>query len=193
VETPFGNQAIGVLLAPTHDQWVARIITYPNVLWSAPGGRGALKFVGETAEQAEAQAIAFVERHLLAKRYLRRDAMNPVGVLSAPKAPAGVARPGIATVPRKLRCLPVRFGLDRARFRGMTVSVSVEGMFIGVATPESSGTSLLIHLDLDGHTLPLRGLVMWQRERPELARPAGMGVLLAEPPAMYQSFVAALP
>jgi hypothetical protein len=34
---------------------------------------------------------------------------------------------------------------------------------------------------------------MWQRERPELARPAGMGVLLAEPPAMYQSFVAALP
>jgi hypothetical protein len=75
----------------------------------------------------------------------------------------------------------------------MTVTVSVEGMFIGVATPESSGTSLLIHLDLDGHTLPLRGLVMWQRERPELARPAGMGVLLAEPPAMYQSFVAALP
>ena len=35
VETPFGHEAIGVLLAPSHEQWRARIVTYPNVLWTA--------------------------------------------------------------------------------------------------------------------------------------------------------------
>jgi hypothetical protein len=64
IETPFGHQDIGVLLAPSYDRWRARIVTYPNVLWSAPGRRGTLKFVGDTLEQAEAQAIAFVERHV---------------------------------------------------------------------------------------------------------------------------------
>src|SRR5260221_8463718 len=78
VETPFGHEAIGVLLAPSHEQWRARIVTYPNVLWTAPGGRGTLKFVGDTPEQAEARAIQFVEQHVRAKRYLRRDGLASV-------------------------------------------------------------------------------------------------------------------
>src|SRR6267143_1834934 len=61
VETPFGHEAIGVLLAPSHDVWRARILTYPNVLWAAPGGRGAIKFVGDTPAEAEERAIKFVE------------------------------------------------------------------------------------------------------------------------------------
>jgi len=192
IETPFGHEAIGVLLAPSHDQWRARIVTYPNVLWSAPGGRGALKFVGSTREEAEAQAIVFVEQHVRAKRYLRRDGLAPADVKLASRA-AGSARSLVAIVPRKSRCLPVRFGLDRAIARGVTVNLSCDGMFVGVASPADSGSNLLIHLDINGHTLALHGLVMWSRWHAEPERQIGMGIRLSEPPPFYQSFVAALP
>jgi hypothetical protein len=171
VETPSGHEEIGVLLAPSYDRWRARIVTYPNVLWSAPGRRGALKFVGDTLEQAEAQAIAFVERHVRAKRQ---------------------PRPGFAAARRKLARLPVRFSLERAIARGVTVNLSAEGMFVGVGSPVEGGRTLLIHLDMEGHTLPLRGLVMWNRTDGEPLHPAGMGIRLSEPTAIYQSFVAAL-
>jgi hypothetical protein len=54
------------------------------------------------------------------------------------------------------------------------------------------GRTLLIHLDIEGHTLPLRGLVMWNRTGVEPLHPAGMGIRLSEPTAIYQSFVAGL-
>lgn len=191
VETPFGHEEIGVLLAPSHDRWMARIVTYPNALWSAPGRRGALKFVGETPEQAEAQAIAFVERHVKANRFSRRDLSAPARSPIASHA-RGSAHPAFAAALRKSKCLPVRFSLDRAISRGVTVNVSAEGMFVGVASPVDGGRSLLIHLDLDGHTLPLRGLVMWKRRRAEPDGPAGMGIRLSDPTPLYQSFVAGL-
>jgi hypothetical protein len=194
VETPSGHEAIGVLLAPSHDRWRARIVTYPNVLWSAPGGRGTLKFFGDTLEQAEAQAIRFVEDHVRAKRYLRRDGMASVGAAASVTSRASSSRPQfLGAVPRKSRCLPVRFGPNRAIVRGVTLNLSVDGMFVGAATPEDGGQSLLIHLNLEGQMLPLRGLVMWSRRRGEPGRPVGMGIRLAEPPTYYRSFVASLP
>lgn len=191
VETPFGHEAIGVLLAPSHDVWRARIMTYPNVLWTLPGGHGTIKFVGDTKEEAEARAIAFVEEHVRAKRYLRRDGLEAVDALAA-----GASRPPaplFIVAPRKRSCLPLRWGVDRASVRGVTVNVSADGMFIGAVAPETDGRSLAIHLDLDGHTVPMRGFVMWNRRRSEPGRPKGMGVRLSEPPRLYQSFVAALP
>ena len=156
--------------------------------------RGALKFVGDTAEDAEAQAVRFVEEHVRRKRYLRRDGMAPMGVAAA----LGINRATLerpqhsAAVPRKPRCLPVRFGVDRASLRGMTVNLSVEGMFVRVVAPEDGGRSILIYLDLEGHTLPLRGLVMWNRRRAEPDGPAGMGIRLSDPTPLYQSFVAGI-
>jgi hypothetical protein len=182
VETPFGHQEIGVLLAPSYDRWRARIVTFPNVLWSAPGRRGTLKFVGDTLEQAEAQAIAFVERHVRAKRF-------PLPAAARATRPA---RPGFVAALRKSASLPVRFSLDHVILRGKTVNLSSEGMFLGVASPVEDGRTLLIHLDMDGHTLPLRGLVMWNRSHAEPLHPAGMGIRLSEPTAIYQSFVAGL-
>jgi hypothetical protein len=93
VETPFGHEAIGVLLAPSHDVWRARILTYPNVLWAAPGGRGAIKFVGDTPAEAEARAIKFVEEHVRAKRYLRRDGVAAFDGGHASKASTDSSRP----------------------------------------------------------------------------------------------------
>jgi hypothetical protein len=191
VETPSGHEEIGVLLAPSYDRWRARIVTYPNVLWSAPGRRGTLKFVGDTLEQAEALAIAFVERHVKSKRYCHRDIAAP-GQLPLASEAAGPARHGFAAARRKLARLPVRFSLDRAIARGVTVNLSAEGMFVGVASPVEDGRTLLIHLDMEGHTLPMRGLVMWNRADAEPLHPAGMGIRLSQPSAIYQSFVAGL-
>lgn len=191
--TPFGHESIGVLLAPSHDQWRARIVTYPNVLWSAPGGRGTLKFVAETAEEAEAQAIRFIEEHLAARRYQRRDGLTAVSAGNAVRRKAVTTPANFhAAAKRKTTRLPVRFGPDRALARGVTLNLSDDGMFVGVAKPEECGRSLLIHLELDGHTVPMRGLVMWNRERAAPERPAGMGIRLSQPPALYQSFVASL-
>jgi len=191
--TPFGHESIGVLLAPSHDQWRARIVTYPNVLWSAPGGRGTLKFVADTAEEAEARAIRFIEEHLAARRYQRRAGSTSVGAGTAVRRKAAAAPTKyLAAAQRKASRLPVRFGPERALARGMTLNLSDDGMFVGVEKPEECGRSLLIHLELDGHTVPMRGLVMWNRERAEPSRPAGMGIRLSQPPALYHSFVASL-
>lgn len=194
LETPFGHESIGVLLAPSHDSWRARIVTYPNVLWSAPGGRGALKFIAETAAEAEAQAVRFIEEHLKARRYSRRDGQAAATAGNAVRRKA-VSAPAkfLAAGKRKSTCLPVRFGPERALARGLTLNLSDDGMFVGAAKPEECGRSLLIHLEMAGHTVPMRGLVMWSRERAEPERPAGMGIRLAHPPALYQSFVASLP
>ena len=191
VETPVGHEAIGVLLAPSHDVWRARIITYPNVLWTLPGGRGTIKFVGDTREEAEAQAIAFVEAHLNRKRLVRRDGLAPVRA-EAPAVAAPPAPAAFSAAQRRLVIIPLRWGHDRARIRGVTVNVSSEGMFIGAIAPETDGQSLAINLDLDGHTVSLRGLVMWNRSLSAPGRPKGMGVRLSEPPNVYQSYVSGL-
>jgi hypothetical protein len=195
VETPFGHEAIGVLLAPSHDVWRARIVTYPNVLWTLPGGRGTMKFVGETPEEAERSAVAYIEDHVRAKRFLRRDALDPVAASPAVKNAPGEFLPRAlkAISQRKTRALPVRFGPERAATRGVTFNLSTEGMFVGAPDPLDGGRVLFIHLDVSGHTLPLRGLVMWRRERGEAGRPVGMGIRLTDPPPFYRSFVAALP
>jgi hypothetical protein len=191
VETPFGNEAIGVLLAPSHDVWRARIVTYPNILWTIPGGRGTIKFVGETRADAERRAVEFVSQHVQVKRYLRRDGLAPAaGPKPRPAIPPAAL---LATSNRKPTCLPVRFGIDRAATRGTTVNLSDEGMFIGAVDPTDGGRAIHIHLEVNGHTLPMRGLVMWSRRRHEPGRPLGMGIRLSQPPPVYQSLVAMLP
>ncbi len=188
VETPFGHEAIGVLLAPSDERWRARIITFPKALWTVPGSRETLKFVGETKQEAEARAIAFIERHVRAKRMMRGAQQ------AAAAAPTAVAaRTGFVAAQRKLRAIPVRFGFDRVMKRGMTLNVSAEGMFISVPAPEDPGRSLIIQIEVHGHTLPMHGFVMWNRKRAEADRPVGMGIRLSDPPALYQAYVASLP
>ena len=46
VQTSTGIEACGVLVAPAGDSWRARILTFPNILWTVPDGSGTLKFVG---------------------------------------------------------------------------------------------------------------------------------------------------
>jgi hypothetical protein len=75
---------------------------------------------------------------------------------------------------------------------GSTADLSEEGMFISTPVPLDPGVSIVVHLELEGNTVPLRGLVMWNRVRREPGRPVGMGLRLVNPPPVYLRYVRTL-
>ena len=187
VDTPNGIEAYGVLVAPTHDRWRARILTFPNVLWTIPGGAATLKFVASSPGSAEALAVAFVEGHIKARGYARRDRLDPVnpgrfGAEASPGPAAGVAL-------RKAYALPVRFGNGSTLFSAMTANLSESGMFVATMAPLDPGDALRVMMSLATGPIGMKGEVVWNRPTIVLGRPVGMGVKLLSPPALYQEFV----
>jgi Tfp pilus assembly protein PilZ len=193
VDTPYGLEAYGVLVAPSRDLWRARVLTYPNVLWMAPGGAVSLKFAGTTAQEAEASAVAYVEGHIKARGYVRHDAPDTPGVSRFDAEARAGGRMNAAPAVRKLRALPVRFGSGPSLFAAMTGNVSESGLFVVTLAPFDPGTDLRVLIDLDTGPMRLNGHVVWQRLRPVYGRPVGMGVQLIAPPASYREFVLELP
>ncbi len=193
VETPFGLEAYGVLVAPSRDLWRSRIITYPNVLWTVPGGAVTLKFTGRSPQHAESQAVAFVEGHINARGYVRRDALDlpAVARFQAEAHAKAVAAQGPSL--RKIRALPVRFGAGPSLFAAMTGNLSETGLFVMTLAPFDPGTGLRVLIDLETGPVGLRGTVVWKREQLVLGRPLGMGVQLISPPEPYREFVEELP
>ena len=192
VDTPYGLEAYGVLVAPSHDRWRARIVTYPNVLWMIPGGGVSLKFAGASPQEAEAGAVAFIEGHIKERGYARHDATDTplVSRIDAEgKAQAMASAPAL----RKLRAFPVRFGSGPSLFTAMTGNLSESGLFVVTLAPFDPGTGLRVLLDLDTGPMGLNGQVVWQRLRPVAGRPMGMGVKLIAPPSPYREFVLELP
>lgn len=187
VETPHGIEAYGVLVAPSQDIWRARVVTYPNILWTIPGGTRTLKFVGSTPQEAEARAVAFVEGHVKARGYARRDALDAptVGRIRAEARALASQAPAL----RKLRSLPVRFGVGTSLFSAMTGNLSESGLFVATLAPRDAGEALRVLLDLDVGPVGLKGEVVWSRDRVVLGRPAGMGVQLLAPPESYRQYV----
>lgn len=200
VETSRGVEAIGVLVAPSGDLWRSRILTYPNVLWTAPGGRSTLKFLAPTPQDAERLAIEYVGAHVQRMGWTRRDGLEPVETATIPEPSPGPARPRRSRGSRarqqsrrKMKCLPVRFGAERPSTLAQTVNLSNEGMCVATPSPLEPGESVRLHVDIQGHTITLHGFVIWQRVRPQFGRPLGMGLRLTEPPEIYTNFVASLP
>lgn len=189
VRTARGTEDVGVLIARTRGRWRARIVTYPNVLWTAPGGRTTLKFVSDTAEEAERQAVAFIQGHCARRPSAARGML--VQVATAAERFEFPAKPSSSNLAGKRWrvALPVRYGELRASDLGATANVSAEGMFIAAASPSEAGSPLRILVEVRGCTMHLRGLVMWSRRRPEGRRPAGMGIRLLLTPAPWASFV----
>jgi Tfp pilus assembly protein PilZ len=192
VQTPFGLEVYGVLVAPSYDVWRARIITYPNVLWTVPGGSLTLKFAAGSAQEAEAMAIAFVAGHIKARGYLRRE-MEQAPVVSPYVAEAAQTVEAEGPAVRKLLAIPVRFGDGPTLFSAMTGNLSESGLFVVTLVPLAPGTGLRVLMDLSDGPVGLRGQVAWKRPRPELGRPVGMGVELLAPPPDYTEFVVELP
>jgi hypothetical protein len=194
VQTPTGIEGCGVLIAPSGDSWRARILTYPNILWTVPDGKGTLKFVGQSPREAERQAIEFVRRHIHDRGYTMRDeiALAEPGDVEAEAAPEGLNRPSSPPALRRVRFLPVRFGVAQITEIAGTGNLSETGLFIITGSPEKDGTWLNMLLELDDDPIGLRGLVRWKNRQHRVGRSPGMGVQLEEPPPSYLSYVRGL-
>lgn len=194
VATPDGVEAYGVLVCESRDLWRARILTYPNVLWVVPGGGGTLKFFGRSPQEAEERAVDFIREFCRQRRYeLRREEVRelPADIESDAGAPARWRRRGVPA-PRKIRFLPVRFGVVRASEPGGLGNLSETGLFIITDTPVKAGLRLSIVVDLKDDEIPLRGEVRWMRQQHDVGRSPGMGVRLLEPPPKYVDYVRSL-
>lgn len=198
VDTPSGVEAYGVLIAESHDAWRARILTFPNVLWLAPGTQSTLKFVGRTPQEAEAKAIAYIDAHCARRKYLRRDGLALVdGAVIPSEGTVTRATPqemwnAVRDV-RKLHVVPLRFGTKLPMLLGQTINVSLGGMCIGTASPLSPGLQLIVSVELGIQSISLAGRVVWNRIHQEPGRPLGMGVYLLDPPDDYRTLVERLP
>jgi hypothetical protein len=190
VETPRGMQGYAVLLAPVGRRFRARILTYPNILWTVPGGGGSIKFLGATAADAERKAVAFIREHCAERSYVMRDELE-----LCEAAVPGVAarwREDSLRAPRFDRRLPVRFGTNRPTVQAATGNLSKDGLFVATEHPMEEGQLVGLLLELEHCKVPLRGSVVWQRRAPDCGRPAGMGLRLLDPPPVYQTYVRAL-
>jgi Tfp pilus assembly protein PilZ len=195
VDTPRGMESFGVLVAPAGNRWRARILTFPNALWTIPGGGGALKFLGATPQEAEAKAIEFIERFCAWRGYPRHSAMPPVesGEVDPERAGPRSLEKDPQPPPRKLRSIPIRFGHSLPSKEAVTLNLSERGLFVSTPAPMDAGAPIRLHLNAEAFSVPLRGVVVWNRPKLESGRPAGMGVRLVLPPALYTNFVRHLP
>lgn len=189
VETPRGMQGYAVLVAPIGERWRARILTYPNVMWTVPGGGISIKFVGRTADEAQRKAIAFIRLHCGDRSYLLHDDLEPV---SEAVFKERAARSLEILEPRYERNLLVRFGYSRPTMAATTVNISESGMFVTTPRPLAEGVLAGLLLELEYCKVPLRGSVIWKRTRPQLGRVPGMGLSLIRPPPLYVRYVQAL-
>jgi hypothetical protein len=174
--------------------WRARILTFPNVLWTVPGGQATLKFVGRSASDAERQAISFIRQHVRDCGYAMRD---EVVAGSAPGSvhPAfvdGLVRPSGQPAVRTMRFLPVRYGLTQITEKGGTGNLSSTGLFIITNAPEDRGNWLNMMIELDGDGVGLRGVVRWRNRSHRAGRSPGMGVQLKDPPPSYLEYLRTL-
>lgn len=191
VRTRWGVESYGVLVAPVQGGWRARILTYPNVLWLVPGGRASLKFVGETAAEAEGRAVRFIREHCDSRGFGLLPAQSRAEPGPLPSA-AAVAR-AAAVAARKIRFLPLRYGLVTPSNPGGTGNLSETGLFVVTGFPLRQGSDVRIEVNLAPRIVALTGEVVWLRPESELGRSRGMGVRLVTPPPSYVDFVRSLP
>lgn len=186
------TETYGILLAESGKLWRARILTYPNMLWSVPHGRGTVKFIGKSAREAESQAIEFIKEHCRKRGFklLEEDAE----VESAPVAAeaSGEQQPQGCEEVRHLRSFVIRYGENKADQPGMTTDLSKGGIFIATDNLLAQGRTIKMLLSLEGYTVPLLGKVAWVRSKAQPGRPVGMGVQLQSPPNLYMRYIRSL-
>jgi len=194
VDTPHGVEAYAVLIAESHDRWRARILTYPNVLWLVPRGSGTVKFASATPQEAEAQAIEFIKEHCARRGFKLRvqETRAEPTTIDPESAIEGLDRPD-KLAPRKIRFIPVRFGIAGLTERGGIGNLSETGLFIITNAPVDCGKRLHVSVGIDGHDMPLTGLVRWMRKAHHVGRAPGMGVQISDPPLGYVDYVRCLP
>ena len=169
------QEEYGVLVAPCENHFRARILTLPNMLWSIPGGRGTVKFLGQSQAEAERRARDFI-REFCAKRGLTLKPSNQVSR-------------GNSDGDRKPHAIPVKFGEEKPDRKGSTTDLSVGGMFVATTRPLPAGRKLRLLLEVGAATLPLQATVAWARATSGEEGPAGMGLQVHGAPALYRHYV----
>jgi hypothetical protein len=195
VETPHGLEAYAVLVAEAGIHWRARILTYPRMLWMVPGGGGSIKFVGGTPRDVERKAAGFIRRHCSEKGYriLHTEEASHPEWYDREDGRLRLAGDVSQSAPRKVRFLPVRYGLAGPSEIGRTGNLSETGMFVITDNPLSSGKQLELLLDLSDRRISLRGEVIWESTDHRLGRSPGMGIRIESPPRRYVRYVKSLP
>lgn len=188
VETPQGIEAYGVLVAKTTcGLWRARVMTYPNVLWTVPGGQGTIKFAAESPVDVERKAIEFIRSHCRERGLALRNEV----ALSTPDRLNGEAGEHVQSIAatRVIRFLPIRFGVINPSEVGGTGNLSESGLFVITNHPLEVNTRLRLLLDVTNKPLTLTGDVRWMNSNPRVGRSPGMGVQLQAPPDQYAEYV----
>jgi len=195
VRTNYGVEIMGVLVAPIGKRWRARILSYPNVMWMIPGGGGSIKFLGSDPAEAEQEAIDFIREHCRLRRFgiVEESARPESGPIDHEQTPEVENSEEVRTAQRKLRVLPIRFGVEGLTTEAVTGDLSEGGVFVATESTLAVGTPLRMELEIEGCKIPLRGVVAWKRDRALTGRPVGMGVDLMDPPSLLTSFVRDMP
>lgn len=191
VETPQGIEAYGVLVAKTEcGVWRSRIMTYPNVLWAVPGGKGTIKFAADSPVEVERKAIEFIRAHCRKHGLTLRNevALSTPGKLTDDEA----NRARTVTATRVIRFLPIRFGVVNPSEVGGTGNLSETGLFVITNHPLEVNTRLRLLLDLENKPMTLTGDVRWMNPKSRVGRSPGMGVQLQAPPPRYAEYVKTL-
>ena len=191
VVTPWGRETYQVFLDEAPPVWVARIVTLPNRIWAKPGGREAVKFYGQTPEEAEAAAARFIDEERVATG---RRLWHPATPIHTPRERVvNIATPEQGPQPsaRLARRLLLRFGVERPDRPGLTGNLSETGLFIITDRPGPIGCEVRIDLRFPDVPIILGGEVVWVRQRREEGS-LGCGVRLVQRPPEYLSHVRAL-
>ena len=168
--TPHGDQAHVVRLTRVGEEWQARILTEPCVVWTLAGHPGPLRFRAATAAEAVTQATEHVRQHCRRLGHLPMEQPSPAE-------------------PRRKLSMAVLWGLHGPIRDAETENISAHGMFVVTPRPAQPGLLVALKLSVGESAIPLSARVVWHRRIAEGGHPAGMGVRLMKPPASYERFV----
>jgi Tfp pilus assembly protein PilZ len=191
-QTDRGIEGFGVLMAEAGTRWRARIVTFPKILWTIPGGGETMKFLDRSETECLRRAVDYLRSHCIARGFLMRDELQ---VVKARRRSAVVGAPVPKTggsAPRYDRKLPVMFGRNRPTIPAFTANMSETGLFVATRTPLCDGELAGLTLELEDSKVPLRGAVAWNSVRRDAIERAGMGMRLVNPPSVYREYVRAL-
>lgn len=176
-----------VLVGKAGDRWRARIVTLPNMLWAMPSGRRTAKFIDTDPIEAERKAVLFIFQRARSLGFAITE------IAEAQESEPDDTRAGKRTGGRRVdHSLTALFGADRPTWPAKVSNLSVTGLFLATNHPVQPGDRISIVLQCEHFRIPLVGIVSWINPKPTGAVPAGMGVELDDPSAIYRQYVAGL-
>jgi hypothetical protein len=183
----FGRETYQILLQDEGKIWVARIVTLPNKLWANPNGREALKFIADTAEEAEIAALQAMEAECArtGRRLATNQSLAVASPFDFPEPAAAPVQPVPDASARQARRLLVRFGETSPEIPAVTANLSETGIFIISDRPARPGSRLHIDLRFPEGAVELSGDVVWTRDERADGRSVGFGVRLRDRPKAY--------